>query len=287
MASLAKEAERSRRALAFATEQRVTLLRGLTHDLKNSLGAAAGYARLLQEETSGTLAPVQHDHLGRIGRIIDATIRSVEDTLTVARTEAAALPVRRHSEDLRALVLEAASDFVAMADRAKLTLTLELTDDLPTVETDSSLVSKIIGNLLSNAIKYTPEGGNIWLRVSAPLSWEGPGSTGPWAVIEVSDTGPGIPPALHEKVFDEFFRAPAATTTARGEGIGLAMSRHVARLLGGDITLASEEGWGATFALWLPAQPRNAATTPSSLETASRSKWEGLDRRRSVDIKAP
>jgi hypothetical protein len=80
----------------------------------------------------------------------------------------------------------------------------------------------------------------------------------------VHDTGPGVPVAFREKVFDEFFRTPTATTTARGEGIGLAMSRRVARLLGGEITLDSEEGLGATFALWLPLPSSAAAIDESS-----------------------
>jgi signal transduction histidine kinase len=75
----------------------------------------------------------------------------------------------------------------------------------------------------------------------------------------VSDSGPGIPATLHEQVFTEFYRAPAAASTTHGDGIGLAMSRRVARMLGGEITLTSEESHGATFTLWLPAAPRQAA----------------------------
>jgi signal transduction histidine kinase len=74
----------------------------------------------------------------------------------------------------------------------------------------------------------------------------------PWVVVEVCDTGPGIPAAFQERIFDEFFRTPAATTAAHGDGIGLATSRRVARLLGGDITLRNRDDGGAIFALWLP-----------------------------------
>jgi signal transduction histidine kinase len=257
MAALADEAEQSRLALAMASERKVTLLRGLTHDLKNSLGAAAGFTMLLREEATGPLTDKQRDYVTRIGRIIDQTVTSVGDTLTIARTEAAALPVRRRKEDVRTLVLESAADYVAAAEHAGLTLSVEFAEDLPPVETDPSLVSKIIGNLLSNAIKYTPAGGRIWLRAFSRLRGDMP-ETGPWLAAEVCDTGPGVPAAFREQVFDEFFRTPTATSTTGGDGIGLAMSRRVARLLGGDITLHSEEGRGATFTLWLPAQPRDA-----------------------------
>jgi signal transduction histidine kinase len=260
MATLAREAEQSREALAIASEQRVTLLRGLTHDLKNALGAAAGFATLLREEIVGPLNVKQRSSVTRISRIIDQTMVSVSDALLVARTEAGALPVRRQPEHLPALVLESASDYVVAAERADLTLNVECAENLPTIDTDAALVSKIIGNLLSNALKYTPAGGRIGLRASWRQLKEGSAS-GPWVAVEVNDTGPGIPAALRERVFDEFYRAPAAEAAARGEGIGLAMSRRVARLLGGDISLLSEAGQGATFTLWLPAPAIDAPST--------------------------
>jgi signal transduction histidine kinase len=283
MAALAAEAERSRLALVVASEHKVTMLRGLTHDLKNTLGAAAGFARLLREEVSGPLTTKQRHHVTRIERIIEQSIRAVEDALMVARTEAGAQPVRRHKEDVRVLLLESAADHVAAAERAGLTLLVEFAEDLPPVDTDPSLVSKIIGNLLSNAIKYTPAGGRIWLSASCRPGRERP-ETGSSVAIEVRDTGPGIPAALRERVFDEFFRAPAAATTAHGDGIGLAMSRRVARLLGGEITLESEEGRGATFTLWLPVQCRDSTSQEPSPPPGARPTGPDGDRISDADV---
>jgi signal transduction histidine kinase len=263
MAALADQAEAGRLALALAAEQKVTLVRGLTHDLKNGLGAASGFATLLREEIAGPLTARQREHVTRIGRIIEQTITSVEHALTVARTEAVSLPVRRKEEDLRALVVESAADYIAAAERAGLTLRAEYAEDLPRINTDPSLVANIIGDLLSNAIKYTPSGGQIWLRASCRSRNHGQ-ETGSWVVAEVRDTGPGIPATLREHVFDEFFRAPGVPSTARGQGIGLAMSRRVARLLGGELTLDSEEGRGATFTLWLPAPPAASVSSRSA-----------------------
>jgi histidine kinase len=98
-------------------------------------------------------------------------------------------------------------------------------------------------------------------------------------VAEVHDTGPGIPSALHGQVFDEFFRAPTAASTTRGEGIGLAMSRRVARLLGGEITVDSEDGHGAIFTLWLPAPEHETAPAPRQADMASRLEETAYDRR--------
>jgi signal transduction histidine kinase len=257
MAALAREAEQNRLALAAASEQKVTLLRGLTHDLKNALGAAGGYATLLREEVTGPLTTAQRHSVERIGHIIEKTMVTVGDTLLVARTEAGELPLRYHTEDTRTLVLDAVADFRAAAERVHLTIDVECAEDLPAIDTDASLVSKIIGNLLSNAIKFTPAGGKISVRACCEPTRKG-AEGGPWVAVEVSDSGSGIPAALHEQVFTEFFRAPAAATT-HGDGIGLAMSRRVARMLGGEITLVSEESRGSTFTLWLPAAPRQPA----------------------------
>ncbi|HEV7994536.1 MAG TPA: HAMP domain-containing sensor histidine kinase [Gemmatimonadaceae bacterium] len=252
IAMSAKAAELSRLALVAAQNEKVTLLRGLTHDLKNALGAARGYTMLLVEEVSGPLSARQREQLARIRHILDHTIASVQDALLVARTEAGTLPVRRQQTDMRTLLLDAAADYVADAERAELTLSVEFPDDLPLVGTDASLVAKIVGNLLSNAIKYTPGRGRIWLRASRKARSHD-FEVGEWIAVEVCDTGPGIPVELRERVFDEFFRAPTVVATAKGEGIGLAMSRRVARLLNGDITLGVEEEGRTCFTLWLPA----------------------------------
>jgi signal transduction histidine kinase len=281
MAALARDAEQSRLALAVASEQKVTLLRGLTHDLKNALGAAGGFATLLSEEIIGPLTTRQRDYVERIGHIIEQTMLSVEDALLIARTEAGTLPVRYRTEDPRTLICDAAADYVATAERAHLTIDVECADDLPAIDTDASLVSKIIGNLLSNAIKYTPAGGQIRVRADVRPSRDG-SDTGPWVVAEVHDTGPGIPAALHGQVFDEFFRAPTAASTTRGEGIGLAMSRRVARLLGGEITVDSEDGHGAIFTLWLPAPEHEPAHASRQADLALRLEETAYDRRRVI-----
>jgi signal transduction histidine kinase len=281
MAALANEAEESRRALAVASEQKVTLLRGLTHDLKNALGAAGGFATLLRDEIAGPLTTKQRHSVDRIGHIIEQTMSSVEDALLIARTEAGSLPLRYRSEDAHALIRDAATDFVATAERSHLLLHVECADDLPALRTDGALVSKIIGNLLSNAIKYTAAGGRIWVRADVRARREG-SMAGPWVVVEVRDTGSGIPVALHEKIFEEFFRAPAAASAAHGEGIGLAMSRRVARLLGGEITLDSEDGHGATFTLWLPAPERETVRVPLHADLAPHPDGAAYDRRGAI-----
>lgn len=116
------------------------------------------------------------------------------------------------------------------------------------------LARQILGNLLANAVKYTPVEGSITVSVSRTSAGTADPSEGAWVSVEVRDTGPGIPQVWRERVFEEFTRVPGSA--AAGHGLGLAISRRIARLLGGDIEVESEVGVGSAFTLWLPcAEP--------------------------------
>ena len=118
------------------------------------------------------------------------------------------------------------------------------------IETDSKRVRQVLDNLISNAVKYGAEG-KVTLTVETKSG--GPEARGgEWVALSVADIGPGIPKEKHEQVFQEFTRLDP--DAPHGAGVGLAISRRIARLLGGDITLSSELGRGSTFTLWLPAR---------------------------------
>lgn len=114
---------------------------------------------------------------------------------------------------------------------------------------DADRIERVLGNLLSNAVKYTPEGGRITVRTAERTGGGAPGP-GVWHAVDVENTGPGIPPDKRELIFQEFARLEPGDT--RGKGLGLAISRQVARALGGDLTVESAPGRGATFTLWIP-----------------------------------
>ncbi|MDQ3950923.1 MAG: ATP-binding protein [Gemmatimonadota bacterium] len=107
--------------------------------------------------------------------------------------------------------------------------------------------------MLSNAVKYTPSGGNIVVRLAQRAS-DGRPPAGWWAAIDVADSGPGIPTDKLEEIFDEFSRLD--TGTKPGAGLGLTIARRISRFLGGDVSVASRVGEGATFTLWLPVDRR-------------------------------
>jgi signal transduction histidine kinase len=234
---------------ARAAEARTRLLRGITHDVKNPIGAAKGYAELLDLGVKGTLTAEQREMVHGVTRSLDAALAIISDLLDLARTDSGGISVHRVSVDLRSLVREAVEDHRAVAEKAGHQLSFEVPDSPLQIYTDPARVRQVLDNLLSNAIKYTPAPGSI--MVTAEGNVRAAPRVRHAVAIHVSDSGPGIPPDMREHIFDEFTRLE---DSLKGHGLGLAIARRIARLLGGDLGVAESNGrlGGATFVLWLP-----------------------------------
>jgi signal transduction histidine kinase len=257
---LAREAERDRQALRHAVDAlqeavrtKAGLMRGVTHDLKNPLGAALGYADLLTDGVVGSLSEEQRRIVARIHHLVHVSLDTIRDLLDLARADAEELRVEPVPTDLAELVRDTAADYAASAAQAGLAIAV----DVPTTEvvaaTDPARVRQILGNLLSNAIKYGKGGGQVSLSLSRMSAPDSSGTAG--VAIAVRDGGPGIASEYRERIFEEFFRVPERSGAADGAGVGLAISRRMARLLGGDLRLTSSDGSGSTFVLWVPEGP--------------------------------
>ena len=245
----AREAEEQRAKLERATESRARLIRGVSHDLKNPLGAIDGHASLLEDGVKGPLNPGQRESVVRIRRSVRALLGLITDVLELSRAETGHLTVKPRPTNLADVVRDAADEHRDAAEAAGHQLHTEIGEGLPTIQTDPDRVRQVLGNLLSNALKYTPSGGQIIVRVE-----ERPGngrlSVGRGTAIDVIDSGPGIPAEKLDEIFEEFSRLETGTTP--GTGLGLTIARRISRLLGGDISAESEIGRGAKFTLWLP-----------------------------------
>ncbi|HEX2079151.1 MAG TPA: HAMP domain-containing sensor histidine kinase [Longimicrobium sp.] len=248
------EAERALAETARVTEARARLLRGVSHDVKNPLGAARGYAELLEMGLKGPLNAEQTQYVQGIRRSIDGALAILADLLDLARADSGGLSVERVPCDLARVASEAAEDHRPAAAAAGHAIECTMTGPVRAY-TDPGRVRQVLGNLLSNAIKYTPAPGRITVR--AERVQDDAANSGDWAVVRVTDTGPGIPPDKRESIFDEFSRLHDGTGI-QGHGLGLAISRRVARLLGGDLDVAGEPGEGATFTLWIPLRDEDA-----------------------------
>jgi signal transduction histidine kinase len=246
------QAERALAELRESNASRVRMMRGVTHDLKNPLGAARGFADLLQAGIEGELSAGQARMTAAIRRNVDTALAIIHDLLDLARAEAGTLEVARERIDCGALLREAVDDHRAAAQAAGHALAIEAPAAPLEVLADPLRVRQVVGNLLSNAIKYTPPGGRVVVAAGPASNGDGP-RPGQWVRVTVEDSGPGIPAEHRESVFQEFQRLDAGK--AEGHGLGLAIGRRVARLLGGEVTVGEAEIGGAAFTLWLPAAP--------------------------------
>ncbi|HJX26917.1 MAG TPA: ATP-binding protein, partial [Thermoanaerobaculia bacterium] len=130
---------------------------------------------------------------------------------------------------------------------------------------DEERVRQILVNVIGNAVKFTPSGGRITISAGATQKPPGGaqlGGAGPWLYVRVEDTGPGIPAERLEAVFEPFGQADLSHVRQQGgAGLGLSISRRLARLMGGDLTVQSEAAPGSSFVLWLPAAPTEDSFT--------------------------
>jgi len=254
MMLIARQAEDERNALQRSIERRTTLIHGVTHDVKNPLGAASGYAALLEDEIAGPLNPQQREMLGRVQRLVRIAQETIAELLELARADAGELHVSRVPTDLSEILRDLVADYQLAADEKKIALSKDDPPQPAPVLTDPLRARQVAENLLSNAIKYTPPGGTVRVGI---VDGDGAAEPAHRRGIAVRDTGPGVPQNLRDRIFDEFFRVPATEGSTSGTGLGLAVSRRIARLLGGDVTLDEAPGGGSTFTFWLPGDDTN------------------------------
>jgi signal transduction histidine kinase len=245
---LIDEAREGRLELERLMRSRQRLMRGFSHDVKNPLGAADGYAELLSGGIYGELTAEQRESIQRIRRSIHRALDLIDDLHELARAETGNVALRRQLVDLSELVRTSGDEYRGVANASGLSLTVDVVEDLPTVETDGARVRQIVGNLLSNAIKYT-KAGSVVLRVREYPTEAVAGTRG-CVHFDVIDTGLGIPADKRDIIFEEFSRL--GVIDRPGAGLGLAISRRLAEALGGQITVESEVGRGSTFTLRLP-----------------------------------
>jgi len=244
----AAEADDRAEKLARSVEVRAALIHGVVHDIKNPLGAASGYADLLNDGFAGSMNDQQSEMIRRIKRLVGTAQSTASELVDLARVDAGEFPIERLHTDLAVTLREIVDDYQARATQKGISLALEMPGDGVPAVTDPLRMRHIVENLLSNAIKYTPSNGVVRVAMTVDQSDEGRRM----ACITVSDTGPGIPAELRERIFEAFFRIPSSEKVAPGSGLGLAISRRIARLLGGDLTVGAADGGGSAFTLALP-----------------------------------
>jgi signal transduction histidine kinase len=215
----------------------------VSHELRTPLTSIIGYLELLIEQEVGEVPPDQLRFLGIIERNARRLQRLVGDLLFVAQIEAGTLSLEKRDVDLEAVVTDAVAAGRPRAEQAGVELKAE-TENLPPLQGDPDRLAQVVDNLVTNAVKFTPAGGSVVVR-AGPVNGA--------AVIEVSDTGIGIPAADREQVFERFYRTQTATEQSiPGIGLGLSIVQAIAAGHGGSVGVESEEGRGTTFTVELP-----------------------------------
>jgi signal transduction histidine kinase len=231
--------------LRQASELKTRFLSNMSHEFRTPLNSVLALSRLLLDRIDGELTLEQERQVGYIRRSTESLLELVNDMLDLAKVEAG-------KADVKSVRFTVANLFGALRGALKPLLTspsveliFEPSQDLPMLFTDESKLAQILRNLISNALKFT-EAGEV--RVTARLS-----DDETCMVFAVRDSGIGIAPEHHDLIFEEFSQVQTRLQKkVKGTGLGLPLSRSLARLLGGDLVVESVPGQGSVFTLTIP-----------------------------------
>lgn len=241
------ESERAARAEAEeANRSKAQFLATMSHELRTPLNAISGYSDLLLLGVRGELTAEQRSDVERIRRSGQLLLALISDILNFARVEAGQLQYNVESVPITAMLDDLKALMAPQVQQRGLELTVQACDHVGALRGDRERVWQILMNLVSNAIKFTEPGGAIRLWCECdPVR----------ARICVRDTGRGIAPEDHDRIFDPFVQIDRQLTDVnwQGVGVGLAISRELAKGMGGSLDVESSVGTGATFMLTLPS----------------------------------
>jgi signal transduction histidine kinase len=254
-------AEAARLEAEAANAAKSQFLTTMSHELRTPLNAITGYADLMELGLRGPVTGAQLEDLRRVKKSSRHLLSLINDILNFARLDAGQVEFHRE-----AVPLEAALDAVELLVTPQLAakgLAYEIAPHAPalTAWADADKLQQILLNLLSNAIKFTDAG-------AITAACEGDAAT---VGVRVSDTGRGIPADEHERIFDPFVQVGRHSLheSQKGVGLGLAISRNLARAMGGDlVVVASEPGRGSTFLLTLPRAPQGVSAPATDIAPA-------------------
>jgi signal transduction histidine kinase/CheY-like chemotaxis protein len=251
-AELDEKADHLRRA----DDLKSRFLSNMSHEFRTPLNAIRALTEVLLRRVDGPLTAEQEVEVGYIRKATEQLSELVEDLLDLAKVEAGKISIRPTAFEVASMFSSLRGMLRPLLVNESVSLVFEDPTGLPTLHTDEGKVSQILRNLLSNALKFTERGE---VRMSATLV---PG--GGAVAFSVADTGIGIAPDDHERIFQEFGQVDnPIQRRVRGTGLGLPLSRKLAGLLGGTLTVQSQPGLGSTFQATIPivyAEPEAAVT---------------------------
>jgi PAS domain S-box-containing protein len=251
-AELAHQNELLRRqalALEQASAAKSQFLANVSHEFRTPLNAILGYSLMLMGGFYGPLTEEQARTVQRIDANSKHLATLINDVLDIERIEAGRMPLQISQFPVQDVVREVMEELQGVIAQSSATVTVTVASDLPRLRSDRQKLKQILVNLLSNALKYTKEG-----TVEIIAAYEAAAAR---IALSVRDSGVGIAPEDHTRIFEPFQQAKRVITRPQGgTGLGLAISRRLAQMLGGDIAVQSALGVGSTFTVDLPVRVR-------------------------------
>jgi len=262
-----RELDEARRLADAANQAKSSFLASMSHELRTPLNAIIGYSEFLVEERGEIDEEESADVIAKIVAAGRHLLGLINDILDLSKIEAGKMELFVERLEVASLIDDVLATIQPLAAARDNRLVLEVTDNIGRMHSDATKLRQILFNLLSNAAKFT-EGGELRLRARRERR-EGDD----WVVIEVEDTGIGIPEDKLDRLFQSFSQAELSTSSRYGgTGLGLAISKRLCLLMGGDIHAQSELGAGSCFRVDLPAiVPGDEANRPAPARTPAAS----------------
>jgi signal transduction histidine kinase len=247
------EAERVSAELRVASRHKTEFLANMSHELRTPLNAIIGFSEVLAGEAFGSLNAKQSEYVADVLASGRHLLGLINDILDLTKAEAGHMELHAADVDVAATLASALLPFREDAARRGIDLCLETGAGLGCIEVDEVKLTQALGHLVSNALKFTPDAGRVTLGVVRD---------GDYIDISVTDTGRGVDPVDHERIFHAF----AHGEESQGTGLGLALARRYVELHGGNLTVESDLGRGAVFTLRLPRKrAETEAPTPAGV----------------------
>ncbi len=267
-----EDLRQARASAESASAAKSEFLRSMSHELRTPLNAILGFAQLLQRDKKEPLSERHKDRARHILKGGEHLLRLIDDILDLSRIEAGGISMSTEPVDVAVALEEVRTTLEPTATRSGVSLTISPPPaNLPEVQADRTRFLQILMNYGSNAIKYNRSGGHVVLVASV---------VGGFVRVTVEDTGLGIPEDKHDKLFQPFQRAGQETGPIEGTGIGLAITKRLAELMGGSVGFRSRLALGSAFWVDIPVRDpdalHHATTKGSDSERRIRGEHRGL-----------